>query len=280
MIGVVTDSTSDLPASMAKELGIEVIPIYVLWEGQAYRDGVDMLPDEFFRRLVSTEVLPTTSQPTEPDFENTYLKLAKTCEGILSVHVSARLSGTFNAAVQAAKSIAGRIQVTVIDSQLNSMGLGLVALAAARKARAGATLQDVADEANRAISEIRMLGVFNTLKYTIAGGRINKSVGRIASMLNIKPMLTFRDGEVRLAGAVRLYRKGVEKLVDFVRKNLPLTEIAIVHSASQPAAEKLKADLSSYVAAEKIIVNQLGASLGVHGGPGILLVAARKATGY
>lgn len=279
MIGVVTDSTSDLPENIAKELNIEVIPIYVLWEGKTYRDGVDMLPDEFFRRLVSTEVLPTTSQPTQPDFENTYLKLSKTCTGILSIHVSSKLSGTFTAAVQAATAIADQMQVIAVDSQLNSMGLGLVAIAAARMAKAGATLQAVADEAHRVISEIRMLGVFNTLKYTIAGGRINKSVGRIASMLNIKPILTFRDGEVRLAGAVRLYHKGVEKLVDFVRKNLPLTEIAIVHSASQPTADKLKAELSNFISGDKIIVNQLGASLGVHGGPGILLVAARKARG-
>lgn len=277
LVGVVTDSTSDIPVALAQNLGIEVIPIYILWQGQTYRDGVEMTPDEFFQRLVSTDVLPTTSQPTQPDFENAYMKLSKRCDSILSIHVSAKLSGTYNASVQAAKSVEDHIPVTVIDSQLNSMGLGLAAIAAARIAAAGGTLKDVVDEARKAISDIKMLGVFDTLKYTIAGGRINKSVGKIASILNIKPLLTFRNGEVHLVGAVRLYRKGVERLANFVRENLPLSEVAIVHSASRAVAEQLKADLSSALPADKIIVNQLGASLGVHGGPGILLVAARRA---
>jgi len=122
-----------------------------------------------------------------------------------------------------------------------------------------------------------MLGVFDTLKYVIAGGRISKSVGAIANILNIKPMLTFKNGEVVRAGFMRTYSKAMSRLVEFVKNNLPVQDLAIVHSAAFAAAEKLKQELHGIFPEDKTLINQLGAALGVHGGPGMLLVALRKA---
>lgn len=275
MIKVVTDSTSDLPANIAKELGIEIIPIFLIWEGQTYLDGIDILPDEFYPRLANSSVLPTTSQPSPDDFKALYDRLANGADGIVSIHISSRLSGTCESALQAARAVSSRIPVEVVDSRLNTMGLGLVTMAAARLAKAGATLKEVVDEAKTAIGQIRMLGIFDTLKYVIAGGRIDRSLGRIASILNIKPLLTFRHGEVKLVGAARTYRKGMDKLADFISKNLPAQEMAVVHSANRQAADDLIAKIGSMIPEQNIHVNQLGVSLGVHGGPGILLVALR-----
>lgn len=277
LIKVVTDSTADLPHEVVRGLGIEVVPVYILWEGKSYRDGVDLQPEEFFSRLVASNVMPTTSQPTQADFMGIYDRLEKESDGIVSIHVSAKLSGTYEASLQASRSHDKRVPVEVIDSQLNSMGLGLVAIAAARMAAAGGGLKEVVHEARQTMTQVRMLGIFDTLKYAIAGGRIDRSLGKIASILNIKPVLTFRHGEVSLAGAVRNYEKGVIRLAEFVRKNLPLKELAVVHSAAPEAANSLITMLGTSLADVEVYVNQLGASLGVHGGPGILLVALRPA---
>ncbi|MBN1375347.1 MAG: DegV family protein [Dehalococcoidia bacterium] len=275
MIKVVTDSTSDLPTAIAKQMDIEVIPIFLVWEGKSYRDGIDIQPDEFYPRLANSNVLPTTSQPSPDDFKALYERLSDGADGIVSIHISSKISGTCESALQAARSVSSRVPVEVVDSQLNTMGLGLAAMAAARLAKAGASLKEVVAEARTAITQIRMLGIFDTLKYVIAGGRIDRSVGKIASILNIKPLLTFRHGEVKLAGATRTYRKGMDKLADFVRKNLPVKEMAVVHSANQQAADDLLKKIGAIIPAQNIYVNQLGVSLGVHGGPGILLVALR-----
>jgi len=196
MIKVVTDSTADLPNEVAGELGIEVLPVYIIWDNKSFRDGVDMKTDEFYRRLTASDILPTTSQPTIADFQATYNKLAKQCEGIVSVHISSKISGTYDTAVQAIKSLGLDFPIEVVDSQFNSMGLGLVAIGAARAASAGKNLKEVVQETERAISQVRMLGVFDTLRYAIAGGRISKTVGGIVTILNIKPMLTFKNGPI------------------------------------------------------------------------------------
>jgi DegV family protein with EDD domain len=276
MIKVVTDSTADLPAGIARELGIEILPVYIVWNNKSYRDGVDMKTDEFYQRLTTSEVLPTTSQPTIADFHNVYHQLSAKCDGIVSIHISSKISGTYNTALQAVKSLKGDFPIEVIDSQFNSAGLSLVAIGAARMAKTGKNLKEVAQEAKLAISQVRMLGVFDTLKYIIAGGRISKSVGGILSILNIKPMLTFKNGEVVRAGVARTYSKAMDRLVEFVNKNLPVQDLAIVHSAASAAAAKLKQELGKLFPEDRILVNQLGAALGVHGGPGMLLVALRK----
>jgi DegV family protein with EDD domain len=277
MIRVVTDSTADLPAEIASELGIEVLPVYIVWNNKSYRDGVDMKTEEFYRRLTASNILPTTSQPTIADFQNIYNKLAGKCEGIVSIHISSKISGTCNTALQTIKSLKSEFPIEVIDSQFNSAGLGLVVISAARIAKAGAKLSEVVEETKLTISQVRMFGVFDTLKYAIAGGRISKAVGGIVTILNIKPMLTFNNGEVVRAGIARTYSKAMAKLVDFVKRNLPVQDLAIVHSAALAPAEKLKRELGRVFPEDKILVNQLGAALGVHGGPGMLLVALRKA---
>lgn len=200
MIRIVTDSTSDIPKEVARDLNITIVPTYIQFGGETFRDGVDIDADEFYRRLTTSTHHPITSQPSPGDFAEVYKSLADGSEGIISIHISSKLSGTHQSALLAKQMMGQKLPVEVIDSQYNSMGLGLISMAAARVANAGGKLQDVLEETKKAISQIRMLGIFATLKYAIAGGRINKSFGKVASVLNIKPMLTFRKGEVAMAG--------------------------------------------------------------------------------
>jgi DegV family protein with EDD domain len=276
MVKVVTDSTSDIPRDVARDLNIEIVPAYIQWDGETLRDGIDIDADEFYRRLTTSTHLPTTSQPSPGDFEKVYQSLAVDAEGIVSIHISSKLSGTYQSAFLAKQTMEQKLPIEVIDSKYNSMGLGLVTISAARAARAGGRLEDVVEETKKAISQIRMLGIFATLKYVIAGGRINKSFGKVASVLNIKPMLTFRDGEVAMAGMAIAYSKGVDKIFDFVSKNSPIRDLAIVHSAIIEEAMKLRERLGAVFPEDKILLAPLGPSLGVHGGPGVLLVALRR----
>jgi fatty acid kinase fatty acid binding subunit len=276
MIKIVTDSTSDIPREIAGELDIEIIPAVIQWNGETLRDGIDITPDEFYRRLTTSTTMPTTSQPSPGDFLKLYQSLATRYDSIVSIHISSKLSGVYQSALIAKQTMGTKLQIEIVDSEYNSMGLGLITMAAARVAKAGGKLKDVLEETKKAISQIRMLGIFATLKYTIAGGRINKSFGRVASVLNIKPMLTFKNGEVAMAGLATTHSKGVDRIFHFVKNNLPVSDLAVVHSYVIDEAIKLRERLGGVFPEDKILLASLGPSLGVHGGPGVLLVALRR----
>ncbi|MBN1367124.1 MAG: DegV family protein [Dehalococcoidales bacterium] len=277
MVQVITDSTSDITPELAEQLGIRVVPIYVRFGDKTYRDGVDISPGEFYTRLISSPVYPATSQPNPEDFTNVYREYCEDTDGIVSIHVSSKISGTFNSATMAQRSLKSRCHIEVIDSQFNSAGLGLVVTAAARSAKSGAGVGEVIDEAKKAVNEVRMFGIFETMKYLARSGRVNKTIAAVSGILNVMPLLTFRDGEIMRAGLVRTVSKGLNRIYDFVIKNAPFTELTIVHSAITDHAVRLRKMLGNCIDEEKITVSELGAGLGVHGGPGVLLVALRRA---
>jgi len=148
--------------------------------------------------------------------------------------------------------------------------------AAARAAQAGANLDEVVNEANKAVKEVRMFGMFETMKYLARSGRVNKTIAAASSILHIMPLLTFHEGEIVRAGLVRAMSKGMDKIYDFVKNNTPIKELTVVHSQVMDQANQLKHRLGEFIREEKIAIAELGAGLGVHGGPGVLLVALRK----
>jgi DegV family protein with EDD domain len=276
-VQVITDSTSDIPQATVKELGIRIIPIYLRFGDKTYRDGIDISIDEFYSMLASSPVHPATSQPNPEDFTDVYKEYCDMTDGIVSIHISSKISGTFNSATIAKKTLRSRCPIEVIDSKLNSGGLGLVAMAAARLAQAGAGFSEVVNETRRAINEVRMFGMFETIKYLARSGRVNKTIARASNILNVMPLLTFRDGEIVRTGLVRAISKGTDKIYAFVKNNAPISELIIVHSKVADRANQLKIRLGEFIQEEKISVAELGAGLGVHGGPGVLLAALRRA---
>jgi DegV family protein with EDD domain len=275
-VQVITDSTSDIPQNVAEELGIRVVPVYLRFGEKNYRDGVDIQSGEFYSMLASTPVHPATSQPNPEDFTSTYKEYCDTIDGIISIHISSRISGAYNSATIAKKSLESRCPIEMIDSKFNSAGLGLVAMAAARLAQSGASLAEVKEEADSAVTQVGMFGMFETMKYLARSGRVNKTIAGVSQFLNIMPLLTFRDGEIIRAGLVRTLSKGTDRIYDFVKRNLPVTELIIVHSAVEDRANLLKQRLIEFIPEETILIFKLGAGLGVHGGPGVLLAAIRR----
>jgi len=194
----------------------------------------------------------------------------------VSIHISAKISGTYNSALLATKTMATPCPIEVIDSKFNSAGLALVVIAAARLANNGASTQEIILEVQNVISQVHMFGMFSTMKYLARSGRVSKAVAAAANILDVKPLLTFSDGEIVRAGLVRTMMKGMDRIYDFVSKKVPVQELMIVHSAVPDEANKLKQQLTEFVAEESISIAKLGAALGVHGGPGVLVMALRQ----
>ncbi len=272
-VKIVTDSTADLPVLLAQELGITVVPVYVRFGQKVYRDRVDISETEFYQKLVESPVHPTTSQPSPADFADVYKKLSREADEIVSIQVTSKLSGTYNSALQGRELAEMGHPIEVVDSLSISMGLGLIAITAAKAAMAGESLQAVMEEIRQCIPCIRLLGVFDTLKYLLLGGRIGKAKALLGSVLNVKPLLTMRDGELLPAGLARTRSKGIDRLFDLVKNALNIQELAIVHSTTPDEAGSLKERIASIFDRERIHIARLGPALGVHGGPGALILA-------
>ena len=275
-VKVVTDSTADISPEVAQALGITVVPVYIRFGDEIYRDGVDISNDGFYHKLVNSFVHPTTSEPTPEDFAGVYSDCTDESDSIISIHISAKISDTYKSALQGKKMMKGECQIEVIDSHLTSVGLGLVVMTAARLAQAGKNLVSIFEETRKTIGQVRMLGMFDTMKYLVLGGRVNKATASIAKAFNIKPLLTFQNGEIVRTGLARTYSNGIDRLCEFVESCPTIVDLAIAHSMVPEQAEQLKTRLGSIFPAEKAYVTQLGAAIGVHGGPGVLLVAFRE----
>ena len=275
-VKIVTDSTSDISPELAQELNIRVVPIYVRFDSKVYRDGVDITRDEFYSRLASSHVHPTTSQPNPEDFTRVYKDYVGSYDGIVSIHISSKISGTCNSASLAKKNMCSPVPIEIIDSGFNSAGLWLVVTAAARLAQSGAPMADVVEEARRAVKQVRMFGMFETMKYLARSGRVSKAIAGASRILNVMPLLTFKEGEIVRAGLVRTVSKGMDRICSCVQGNLPAGELTIAHSAVPEQAQILKSRLAEMRPGERIHVTELGSALGVHGGPGVLVAALRR----
>ena len=275
-VRVVTDSSSDLSPQVAQELGITVVPLYLHFGDKVYRDGVDINHDEFYQKLVDSPVHPTTSQPPPLDFAEIYNGLARETDEVVSLHLSSKTSGTYSSALRGKEMMREGCRIEVVDTLSVSMGLGLIAMAAARLAKAGESLQGVMDEISQAIYATRIIGLFDTLRYLLLGGRIGKAKALLGTLLNVKPLLTMRDGEILPLGMARTRARGVERLIDFVKSALHVQELAIIHSTTPDEASSLKERIAAFLAEDRIHIARLGPALGVHGGPGTLVLALRE----
>ncbi|MFC2000887.1 DegV family protein [Chloroflexota bacterium] len=277
-IKIVTDSTADLPSQLAEELGIIVVPAYVKFGSEVYRDRVDINEDEFYQRLPSDPVHPSTEPPTPQDFADVYQKLSQEADGILSIHISGKLSATCNSALRGKELLETEFPIEVVDSQSVTMGLGLLVMAANTIAGSEKSLLQIVEEVNQIVPNIHLLGLFDTLKYLALGGRISNAKALLGSVLAMKPILAMKEGELEPAGQFRKRADGIDKLFDFVKDAKDIQDLAIVYSTTPDEAQTLAEHMGSIFTKKQIRLARLGPVLGVHGGPGILFVALRAKT--
>ncbi len=272
-VKIVTDSVADLPSQVVEELGITVIPLNVRFGEEVYRDGIDLTAEQFYERLRHSKILPVTSVPSPQSFADAYDKLAEETDEILVVIVSAKLSGTYDVAVQSIGLMKRKCRVEVIDSQWAVMAQGFVVIAAAKVAQAGASLDEVIDVSRKTIPRVDMRAAFDTLEYLKRGGRIGAAQAFLGSMLRVNPVITLKDGVVEPTGRTRSRDKAIERLYDFAMSYSHIEGMAVEDAACPDDAEALVEHLSRKFPKERIYRSKTTPVIGTHTGPGLLLVA-------
>ncbi|MFC2007751.1 DegV family protein [Chloroflexota bacterium] len=275
-IKIVTDSTADLSPEIIEELGITVVPLYVCFGKDVYRDKVEITEDDFYERLLEDPIHPTTTQPTPQDFAEVYRQLSSEADGIISIHISEKLSGTCSSALQGKKLVEKGCPIEVIDSKTTSMALGLIVMAAANIAKTGKSLPQVVEEVKQVVSNVQLLVIFDTLTYLAKGGRIGKAKSLLGALLSVKPVLTIKDGEFVPVSQVRSRAKGIERLFEFAKDTTDIEDLAVIHSTTPDEAKPLADRISSTLSLKQVRIARLGPVLGVHGGPGVLAIAFRR----
>ncbi|OGO01603.1 MAG: hypothetical protein A2Y90_00835, partial [Chloroflexi bacterium RBG_13_52_12] len=230
-VKVVTDSVADIPPGIVADLGISVIPVLVRFGEETLRDGIDITNDQFYERLVSSKVLPTTSVPSLDMFARTYARLAEDTDEILVIMLSSKLSGIHNAALQSTGLIEGNCRIEVVDSGSAVMAQGFVVIRAAQAARDGATLDEILKIVHRDLPRTEIRAAFDTLEYLQRGGRIGKAQALMGSMLRVNPIITIKDGVVEPAGRARSRAKAIDHLYDFAAGYSHIEEMAVEDAA-------------------------------------------------
>lgn len=278
-IRIVTDSSADLPAELARQRQITVLPSYVMINGVSYQDGVDLSHDDFYQRLVSMERPPTTAQPSTADFQSAYSTLLEQGDQILSIHLSAKLSGTLNSAEQAKSALSADAAIRIIDSRLASIPLGLVVLAAAEAAESADSLQDLADHVRVGLPLSEGFFLLDTLEFLEKGGRVGKAQAFLGSVLRVKPILKLVDGEAHPVERPRTHARGMARLLELARQLGPAERVAVIYSTEEEDARHLRRNLADLAPEEEIIMARFGPTLGTYVGPGALGIALIRRAG-
>ena len=271
-VRIVTDSTADLPPDLVARHSIEVVPLIVLFGDEALRDGIDIDTETFFARLASSPELPTTSQPSPAVFRETYERLAS--EGateILSLHIAGALSSTLASARQGAADL--DVRVEHVDSSLVSLALGLGVVKAAEVVEAGGSLDDAKAQAEDQFRRTHVYFVLDTLDYLLRGGRIGRAAHAIGTMLKVKPVLTFEDGEVLQLARARTFTKAVDRGIELAREHFPIELAGAMHTVAPERMEAVADRFRELAPDIPIVTGALGPTIGVHAGPGTIAFA-------
>ena len=273
-LGIVTDSTSDLPQYLIEQHGLEVVPCILILEGKEYADGKGVSREEFYKRLPSLQSQPTTAAPSIGEFSTRYERLLTNgCDHILSIHAASALTTILNTARQASDDFPDR--VTFVDSFSVSLGLGFQVLAAAEAAESGLDTALAAIESTR--KRLHVFAALDTMENLRHSGRVPAAVTILGGMLNIKPLIELTHGEVKAIGAVRTTKQANERMTAFLKSGLPLERLAILHTGAEPRAKEflngLMQEVSQSLPREILMVN-VTTVIGTHVGPNGLGFAA------
>jgi DegV family protein with EDD domain len=266
---IVLDSTADFPEAAERFPNWRVVPLYVRFGDESFRDYVELGPSEFYDRLRSAPEMPTTSQPTPGDFLATYEELGA-YERIYSLHVSAKLSGTFASAQTAAAQVGDKVRP--VDSETASAAIAMLGLAIQRRLERGTTDEEVEALIARYHDGAGLLFTVDTLEFLQRGGRIGRAAKFAGQLLHVKPILTIEDGEVlplkRVRGAAKAFAEFQQQFVESTAE-APGLRVGIAHADAPERAEQLRLMVSAErPGAEVEIVTTLGAVVGTHAGPG------------
>jgi DegV family protein with EDD domain len=275
-IAIVTDSTADLPTQLLRTRSITVVPLTLNFEGRSLLDGVDIRPSEFYRKLPNATTHPTTSQPSAGRFAEAYSELLTDHSDVVSIHISEKLSGTYASAMQGAE-MTDPTRVHVVDSQLVSMSLGLITLAASEMVARGGDAAGVVEQVTGMREMVQTYFSVATLEFLRRGGRIGRASAMLGSVLQVKPVLCIRDGLVTPLERVRTFDRALNRVVELtleVDRGKGLCVI-VGHADAEADAERVARELEPHC--DTLLIQPLGPVVGAHAGPGVVGVGCYPA---
>jgi len=276
IIHLVTDSTADISPDQARVAGITIVPLTVFFGDEAYLDGIDLDNASFYRKLRLSKELPRTSQPSPAAFQEAYIRLINEgADAILSIHLSAKLSGTYQSACTARDTLPDtvkKIPIEILDSQSISVGMARAILRAAQEAREGLSLPEIKAHVLDELARTRILAVLDTLEYVKRGGRIGAARALLGNMLSVKPIISLKDGEVIPVEQPRTRSKAYARVAQLLQEMGKVEHVSIAES-SEGASQQLVEEVKTVYTGD-LSIHRLGPVLGTHTGPGTAAIAA------
>lgn len=276
---IVTDATANLTAEQARSLGVTVVPFQITFQGTTYRDGENITPDEFYRLLrACPEDFPSTGTPSVGDFTGAYQQAPGSDEEIISIHVSAGLSGSYNAALVAAEALAPQTRVTVVDSRMVSTGEGWQVEIAAKAARMGWSAEKILAAMKQVKSQTETMFTMSDMRYLVHGGRISHLKGLVANLLKIKPIVGMNDedGRYEQRGQEMLMKRAFQRMAEMVKTRYGAQKLRVqfMHGDNLPGAEALREAFHSLLEFAEDPLICLTPAIGAHAGPTVVAFAA------
>jgi DegV family protein with EDD domain len=276
MIKIVTDSTAYLPEATIRQHDIQVVPLCVHFGEEAFKEGVELSTEGFYRRLKEAPVLPTTSQPSAGEFHEVFKNLIDKGHEIVTLTISSKLSGTWNSAM-AAREMLPEADITVIDSLSTSVGLQLMVEAVVEAISSGATREQIVNQIEAIKQEMYFLFAVDTLEYLAKGGRIGNAKALMGTLLKIKPILALQDGVIEPLEQVRSRRKALDRMLDLVAERMSdngsQAKVAVTHALVPEEANECKRKLVKRLNCGEPLLAEIGPVIGTHTGPGVIGVA-------
>jgi len=277
VVKVVTDSCSDITPQLAQELGITVVPLYVQFGDETYRDNVDLSTEEFYHKLETSNIHPATSTATPADFARVFTELMEETKEILTITLSEKFSATYAAALQAKTMVKKDCRIEVIDSREGAGAQMLLVILAAKMAQAGANLEQIVDRVKRAIPRVHLRISFDTLEYLRRGGRIGKAQAFLGSLLKVNPIVGIKDGATFPIARCRNRAQAMDFLVNFVKGFSRIEAMAIEDATTPDDLQALAERLKGVVPPEHTYRSKVSPVVGAHVGPHVLLVVVLEA---
>ncbi len=270
MLRIVTDGAADILPEWGQEYGIEVIPVNILFGEKSYLQGVELDNEGFYKLVDDTKRIPKTSQPSPHQFVEFYRKIAQKGDTILSIHITAKLSGTYASAIAAAEELKDEFKVIPIDSAVGSLGIGLMCREARKLERAGKTVDEIVSYLEDIKYKIRVILTLDTLEYAKMSGRVKTLQAALASLLNVKPIAILRNGDLNMAERVRTRKASLDRVIEIAEEEFGKKPVylAVVHARDAKSGQGLLDDAKSHFNHKEIMLSDLSISIAANLGPG------------
>jgi len=270
MLRIVTDGAADMPVGWEEEYDIQVIPINMQFGERTYLQGVDLTNEDFYRLVEESGKIPKTSQPSPFQFKKFYESVAKAGDTILSLHVTSKLSGTFESAVTATRELGDKFNIVPFDSGAGSAALGMMCREARLMERTGAASQQIIERMTRTRREVQIVLTVDKLDYARMSGRVGTLQAALASALNVKPIIVLREGLLGVAERVRTRRKALDRVLDILHAQFAQEEVnvAAVHARDLPSAQGMLERARKIFNCKQLILTELSIAVAANLGPG------------